>query len=140
MIEYKSGNIFDSKCQTLVNPVNCVGVMGAGLAKQFRDRYPDINVPYRKTCSHNELRIGSPWLFSFPEINILCFPTKLPWKDPSKLEYIEAGLISFRNNDQHPITSIAFPPLGTGLGSLPKQDVKQLMEHYLEDIDIPIEI
>jgi O-acetyl-ADP-ribose deacetylase (regulator of RNase III) len=137
MIIYKTGNIFDSKMQIIVNPVNCVGVMGKSLALGFKNRYPKMFKDYFKRCCNKELKIGRPYLFE----NILNFPTKKHWKDNSKIEDIELGLEYFVNNySKMNIKSIAFPMLGCGLGGLKWANVKESMEKYLGKLDIEIEI
>lgn len=138
MIEFRKGNIFDFEGQTIVNPINCVGVMGAGLALQFRQKYPGMFEQYKIFCNNNLLSPGTLWIWK-DEKWVLNFPTKVHWKDPSKYEYIEKGLIHFvETYKEHSITSIAFPLLGTGLGHLVKDDVKLLMTKYLNQCDIPI--
>lgn len=134
---YVGGNIFDSPMQVLTNPVNTVGVMGAGLAKQFRDRYPDVYLRYRTACLTGKFLIGQPRLWG----RVLCFPTKQHWRNPSRIEWIESGLAYFvANYAELGIQSIAFPLLGCGLGGLERGEVTRLMERYLSRIDIPVEI
>src|SRR5579859_6919210 len=91
-IQYDKGDIFKSKAQTIVNPVNCEGYMGKGLALAFKERYPDMFVVYQTECRTGKLRIGKPTLYSNSTPWILNFPTMNHWRDPSKLEYIEEGL------------------------------------------------
>ena len=95
MIHYVSGNIFDSPAQTLVNPVNTVGVMGKGLALEFRRRYPNMFDEYKKQCRDGWLHVGDLMLWRAKDHFVLNFPTKKHWKDPSSLIYVEAGLLSF---------------------------------------------
>lgn len=143
MIIYKEGNLFNSDCQTLVNTVNCVGVMGKGIALEFKKRYPKMYLTYKSLCSKNLLKIGTLQLYKKEEQWILNFPTKLDWRDPSKLEYIKLGLEKFvETYKEKGITSIAFPKLGCNNGGLSwEKDVKPLMEEYLGNLeDIYIEI
>lgn len=137
MIEYIRGNLFESKAKVLVNPVNTVGIMGKGLALQFRKKYPHTYSVYKAACKSNLLMIGKLMITHEEDRDILLFPTKTDWKLPSKIEYIEAGLkklvISYREKE---IKSIAFPKLGCGLGGLDWNDVKQLMEKYLKSLPI----
>ncbi len=86
------GSIFESSAQTLVNPVNCRGVMGAGLAKEFNRRWPRMYEVYREACQRGEVRIGHPLLCPMRDRWVLNFPTKDDWRERSKLEYIERGL------------------------------------------------
>ncbi len=141
-ITYTSGDIFESDMQVLVNPVNTVGVMGKGLAKQFKIKYPKMFVDYKQACDEEAFTIGQLHLYHTDTKWILNFPTKTHWRAKSKLEYIEAGLQQFigiyKDKD---IKSIAFPMLGCGLGGLDwVNQVRPLMEQYLSDLDIPIEI
>jgi O-acetyl-ADP-ribose deacetylase (regulator of RNase III) len=135
MIKYMEGNIFDSSADILVNPVNCRGVMGGGLALEFKHRYPDMYHKYESKCRTGLLKIGQPWLWAniYGGHDVLCFPTKDHWKDPSKLEYIESGMgrIWFYF-PPHPLRgSIAFPKLGCGLGGLDWEIVRPLMEKWV---------
>ena len=141
MIEYIEGNIFDSPAQVIVNTVNTVGVMGKGLALSFKQRYPEMFKRYRKACEKNQLTIGKLMLFYEPDHWVLLFPTKENWRNPSKLEYLEKGLIKFANTyaDKN-ITSIAFPKLGCGNGELSWDEVRPLMEKYLKPLPIDIYI
>lgn len=142
MIEYISGDIFKSETQTIVNTVNCVGAMGAGIALEFKNRYPNMFLSYKKICNLNQLKPGLLHLYKKEEKWILNFPTKDHYKDPSTLKYIELGLIKFKETyKEKGITSISFPKLGCGKGGLDFKDVKPLMEKYLNlDIDVKIYI
>ena len=118
MMRFTRGNLFDSGAQTLVNTVNCVGVMGKGIAKEFRDRWPEMFKDYFAACRRHELRAGRPHLWRSGDRLILNFPTKDNWKEPSKYEFIEAGLKAIRDRYQEwGISSMAFPPLGCGQDS-----------------------
>lgn len=142
MITYVRTNIFESNAQVLVNTVNTVGVMGKGLAKEFKRLYPDMFKTYQKFCEEGLLSIGKLQLYKTPNKWILNFPTKANWRYPSKLEYIEAGLKKFvANYERIGIKSIAFPMLGCGNGGLSWEDeVKPLMEEYLSDLPIDVYI
>ena len=137
------GNIFNSKAQTIVNTVNCVGVMGKGIALVFKLRYPKMFDEYSGLCKKHMISPGKLWIYKGePEAPwVLNFPTKFHWKYPSKIEYIESGLQKFVDTyKEKGITSIAFPMLGTHNGGLDKEEVRSLMERYLNKCDIPIEI
>ncbi len=143
MIIYKTGNIFDSTMQTMVIPVNTVGIMGAGLAFQAKKMYPEMYWEYRKACKSYELVIGHLFVYGVSGARkILCFPTKRHWKNLSRLKDIEKGLECFgRIYQDAGITSIAFPKIGCGFGGLYyEENVKILMEKYLGKLPIPIEI
>lgn len=140
-IKVITGNIFTSKCQTIVNTVNCVGVMGAGLALECRLRYPDMFTRYIKLCESNKLNTGLLWIYKSQDRWILNFPTKRHWKHPSKIEYLKAGLTKFSDTyKERNIQSIAFPLLGADRGGLEPETSLKVMTRYLEHIDIDIEI
>ncbi len=142
-IEHIKGNIFNSKFQTIVNTVNCVGVMGKGIALVHKLRYPSMHDEYKEHCKNKLIKIGSLWLYTKQKNApwILSFPTKIHWKYPSKIEWIEKGLQKFvETYKKKGITSIAFPLLGTHNGGLDTNEVKKLMNDYLRECDIDIEI
>lgn len=142
-ITFIKGNIFNTKAQTVVNTVNCVGVMGKGIALVYKLRYPKMFDIYKDYCRQHLINIGKLWIYKGDENDpwVLNFPTKFHWKYPSKIEYIEAGLQKFVDTYKDKgITSIAFPLLGTHNGGLDKIEVMDLMYKYLGQCDIPIEI
>ncbi len=140
-IEWITGNIFTSKAQTIVNTVNCVGVMGAGIALECRLRYPDMFTDYVRICEENGLRPGKLWMHRASDRWILNFPTKNDWKAPSREEYLHLGLRKFLDTyQQKRIDSIAFPLLGADRGGLSPGTSKRIMEEYLSKADIPVEI
>lgn len=124
-----AGNLFDAKVDCLVNPVNCVGVMGAGLAKQFAVRWPDMLADYRSACRNGSCQVGRVHLWRAPDgLRVAQLPTKIHWRDPSHLDYIKTGLDSLAEELQrHDIRSVAMPALGCGLGGLPWEPVKNLI-------------
>lgn len=137
------GNIFNTKCQTIVNTVNCVGVMGKGIAFVHRLRYPQMYEEYKEHCNNKLIKVGSLWLYTKQENApwILNFPTKKHWKYPSKMEWIEQGLQKFVDAYENKgITSIAFPLLGTHNGGLDPKQVKKVMIDFLGNCNIEIEI
>ena len=141
MIEYIEGDIFESPAQVIVNTVNTVGVMGKGLALSFKQRYPEMFEHYKITCEKHMLTVGKLMLFYEQDHWLLLFPTKENWRNPSKLEYIEKGLMKFvQTYAEKNITSIAFPRLGCGNGELDWNDVKPLMERYLKNLPIDVYI
>ena len=139
MITYLEGDLFSSPAQTLVNTVNTVGVMGRGIALEFKKRYPAMYNQYKKYCDDGSLTVGKLMLWrDEPDHWLLMFPTKTTWRKPSDLSYIEAGLRKFvATYTDKGITSAAFPRLGCGNGGLEWKDVKPLMEKYLEPLSIP---
>lgn len=150
MIVWKTGDMFESKCQTLVNTVNCEGVMGTGLALQFKNIYPKMFNAYKEACKPGEYRClehgGDLWLYTklelFNTTKILCFATKEHWRNPSKIEWIERGLNEFIDMYAYwNITSIAWPKLGCTNGKLNwETQVKPIMIKYLEPLPILCEI
>jgi O-acetyl-ADP-ribose deacetylase (regulator of RNase III) len=131
-----SGNIFDSSCQTIVNTVNCRGVMGRGIAFEFKHRFPSMFKKYAEACDQKKLSPGTLQLFKTTTPWVLNFPTKDDWKFPSKLEYIESGLKKFSDTfNKRNISSIAFPLLGTSNGGLKWDDVGPVMYRYLEPLN-----
>lgn len=140
MLTYIKGNLFISPAKVLVNTVNTVGVMGKGIAKTFKEIYPDMFKHYQYFCEKGGLKIGNLWLYKTSHKWILNFPTKQDWREPSKVEYIETGLKKFVSTySEQGITSIAFPKLGCGNGELDwKKVVQPLMVRYLKNLEIDI--
>ena len=139
MIRFAKGNIFDSGCEALVNPVNCVGVMGKGLALQFKQRFPANFASYAQACRTGELVPGFVHTFhtGLPQPSrIVNFPTKRHWRDPSRLDDIADALHSLNIEVCiERIRSIAIPPLGCGLGGLPWPDVRALILRHMASLD-----
>ena len=135
-LKYKEGDILEAKTQVIVNPVNCKGIMGKGLALQFKKKYPAMYKEYKQECAEGKVTIGTLQLYKkAPKHWILNFPTKNHWRQKSKLEYIEKGLVAFKEKyEEWGITSIAFPRLGCQQGGLDWAEVKPLMEKYLADL------
>lgn len=146
MIIEKHGNIFTTSSQTIVNTVNCVGVMGAGIAYEFRLREPEMFQKYKALCEKKQLNIGSLWLYGTQNDTssytcILNFPTKYDWKYPSKEEYLHKGLQKFvATYKEKNIRSIAFPLLGADKGGIKASRSLEIMKSYLAGCDIDIEI
>ena len=136
MITYVAGNLFTSPAQVLVNTVNTQGVMGKGIALQFKQTFPEMFKDYQEFCERGKIDIGVLWIYKTPHKWILNFPTKKHWRNPSRADYIETGLrkLSEKFNELG-IYSIAFPALGCGNGELDWENtVKPLMERYLNKI------
>lgn len=157
MITVKTGNIFESNAQTLVNTINLVGVMGKGIALEFKNKYPEMYKDYVARCSRHEIKLGKPYLYRVkkseqdmfcneeqgqkgPEY-VLNFPTKDHWRSVSKLADIIAGLeYLLKHYKEWGITSLAVPPLGCGHGQLEWRVVGTTLYRYLNRLDIPIEL
>ncbi len=139
MIELRTGNILQADVEALVNTVNCVGVMGRGIALQFRKAFPDNYKVYRATCDRKQLRPGMMLVFDRSCLlnprYIINFPTKRHWRGKSRIEDIRDGLDALvaevRNRN---ISSIAIPPLGSGLGGLDWCEVRPLIEGAFRDL------
>lgn len=135
-------DIFTYDCEAIINPVNCVGVMGAGLAKKFKDKYPDVFLTYFNACKQEDLskklKIGTCLTVKANDGKyIIHFPTKDHFKDPSKMEYIELGLDALIRHVKHfNIKSVAIPALGSGLGGLNWSNVKPLILKKLDDLSL----
>ena len=140
MILYVQGDLFQSPAQVLVNTVNTVGVMGKGVALQFKGHFPDMYAKYRELCEKGDFNVGSLWLYKSPNKWVLNFPTKRHWRQPSRIEDVESGLRKFvETYSSMGIHSIAFPPLGCGNGQLDfRSQVQPLMEKHLQTL--PIEV
>lgn len=140
MIEYKKGNIFETDAEAIVNTVNCVGIMGRGIALQFKKRFPQNYKFYEAACKKQEVRPGKMLVFNTGEIVnprfIINFPTKRHWRGNSRIEDIESGLAALKDVIvQNGIKSVALPPLGCGLGGLEWNIVKAKMEAILQDLE-----
>ena len=135
MVTFVKGDIFKSPVQVIANPINCVGVMGKGLAKVFAQKFPEMEKDYVKRCKNNNVALGVPYLWEDDKFQILNFPTKGHWKTPSRLEDIKSGLEYLsKNYDEMGISTLALPALGCGLGGLEWDQVKALMLDILEPI------
>lgn len=145
MIEYSNKSIFDVQANVITIPVNCVGVMGAGLALEFKKRRPIVFAIYNDYCKLGMIKPGRPVYISHPIFGdeydgYLMFPTKNHWKDSSKLEYITSGLEYIRNNIMEMMFDtipcwMAFPKLGCGYGGLNYNAVRPIMVEYLSQIN-----
>ena len=143
MIQYIKGNILESAAAALVNTVNLVGIMGKGIALQFKTQFPTNYKLYKQACAEKRINIGK--LFVTKENTvwgdklIINFPTKTDWRKPSEYAYIEAGLDDLlRIISEYNITSIAIPPLGAGNGGLNWEKVKQIIDSKLGSLNIDI--
>jgi uncharacterized protein YwgA/O-acetyl-ADP-ribose deacetylase (regulator of RNase III) len=142
MVKVLVGDIFKSGMQTLTNTVNCVGVMGKGIALEFKKRFPEMFADYEERCKRHEVKLGRPYLFErlIPP-SILLFPTKDHWRSVSSLSAIEEGLMYLKSNyRQWRIESIAVPPLGCGLGELEWNIVGPTLYKHLKELDVPVEL
>lgn len=136
------GDMFASEAQTLVNTVNCVGVMGKGVALEFKKRFPRMVRDYAHRCARKEVRLGEPYLYADETgARIINFPTKDHWRSSSRLADIERGLDYLAAHfDEWGVTSIALPPLGCGNGGLAWSEVGPLIYAKLHSLPINIEV
>lgn len=142
MVKVLIGNLFESNAQTLVNTVNCVGVMGKGVALEFKKRFSEMFEDYERRCKRHEVKLGRPYLFKrLVPPWILNFPTKDHWRSVASLEAIVGGLkFLIENHKEWGITSMAVPPLGCGQGQLEWRVVGPTLYRHLSKMDIPIEL
>lgn len=146
MIRYVKGNLLLAPVEALVNAVNTVGVMGKGIALQFKKSFPNNYIAYRDACGRGEVTVGKMFVIQESiSMNdkvrfIINFPTKKHWRNPSRLEYIKQGLVDLSKTiSEREIKSIAIPPLGCGNGGLDWAVVKGVIEtalDSLEDVEI----
>lgn len=135
LIQYATGDMFQSGAECLVNTVNCEGYMGKGVAYQFKLKFPENNKAYIKACKNKTLHVGTIHTFVENGITIVNFPTKDKWRENSKISYIETALdVLVEQLPQLNVKSIAIPPLGCGNGGLDWQAVKELLQKKLEPI------
>lgn len=145
MIVYKTGDLLAENAETLINTVNCVGVMGRGIALQFKKKFPENFKAYAAACKRGEVRPGRMFVFDMGGIAnpryIINFPTKRHWRNESRLEDIDSGLQALVNEiKERSIRSIAIPPLGSGLGGLDWTEVKRRIEQTLDKMDVHITV
>ena len=146
MLKFTKGNILKTNAEAIINTVNCVGVMGKGIALQFKQAFPENYLAYKKICDSGELKPGKLYIYDTGSmINpryIINFPTKNHWKEKSKIDYIKSGLTALKESlGKLKIKSIAIPPLGSGSGGLAWLNVKKIIVgelNKLDDIDIYI--
>lgn len=142
MVRFVQGNLFESGAEVLVNTVNCVGVMGKGIAYQFKRAYPEMHKDYVLRCKRGEVRLGEVTRFKERGKVILNFPTKSHWRASSKLPDISTGLRALRELIvEESVKSIALPPLGCGNGGLEWANVRPLIERELgalANVDIEV--
>ncbi|MGO0059770.1 type II toxin-antitoxin system antitoxin DNA ADP-ribosyl glycohydrolase DarG [Brevibacillus fluminis] len=140
MIKFVKGNMFDSDAVAIVNTVNCVGIMGKGIALEVKKRYPSVFDEYKMMCDRKELKPGIMQTVPTESIigiqYIINFPTKRHWKAKSKIEDIELGLVALvKEIKKYEFKSIALPPLGCGNGGLNWKDVKPLVIRALQSFE-----
>ena len=145
MITYKTGNLLDAPVQALVNTVNTVGVMGKGIALQFKNSFPENAKVYTDAVKEGKVKLGEVLVVSVNPIGtvryIINFPTKGHWRYPSKLAWVQSGLEDLKQKlQEYNITSVALPPLGCGNGGLKWDEVKPVIENALKDLPIDITV
>jgi O-acetyl-ADP-ribose deacetylase (regulator of RNase III) len=146
MIHYITGNILESNAQALINTVNTVGVMGKGIALQFKKAYPNNFNAYQKACKQCNIGIGKLFVTRESNLNseekiIINFPTKKDWSKSSEYSFIEKGLDNLvQVIEQQNIKSVALPPLGAGNGGLDWENVKKIIEKKLNGLNVEITV
>ncbi|MGO1788388.1 MAG: type II toxin-antitoxin system antitoxin DNA ADP-ribosyl glycohydrolase DarG [Sphingobacterium sp.] len=143
MIKFLKGDLLQSDAEALVNTVNTVGVMGKGIALQFKNQYPYNYKLYKEACKKGELKVGE--VLVVKDGDILCkkyiinFPTKEHWRSPSEISYIQQGLEALKESiKEYNIKSLAIPPLGCGNGGLDWNMVKPMIIGALGELEIDI--
>ena len=139
-MRFTQGNLLDARVDAVVNTVNTVGVMGKGIALMFKEKFPENYALYAAACKAGEVRIGRMFVTPGVELNgprwIINFPTKIHWRQPTKLEWVCEGLVDLKTVvRQKGIRSIAIPPLGCGNGGLDWQNVRPIIEAALGDLE-----
>jgi O-acetyl-ADP-ribose deacetylase (regulator of RNase III) len=146
MIEFTSGDILKDDVEAIVNTVNCVGIMGRGIALQFKNAWPENFKAYEAACKREEVQPGRMFVYEVGQLTtpryIINFPTKRHWRGKSRIEDIESGLKALVSEiRQRGIRSIAIPPLGSGLGGLDWNDVRPRIEAAMRDLpDVRVRI
>ncbi|ACI97922.1 conserved hypothetical protein [Rhodospirillum centenum SW] len=139
MIRYTTGDILRADAEAIVNTVNCVGIMGRGIALQFKNAFPANFKAYEAACKRDEVQPGKMFVFDTGTFTnpkyIINFPTKRHWRGKSRMDDIDSGLVALAEEvRQRSIRSIAIPPLGSGLGGLNWEDVRPRIEAALRDL------
>jgi len=145
MITYTQGNMFDAQVDAIINTVNLVGVMGKGVAFQFKERFPENYRVYQEACKNHTIGIGNslvvPAVWHGRHILIVNFPTKVHWRNPSEYLYVERGLDNLAEIlKQYSIKSIAVPPLGAGNGGLEWERVRAMIANKLSSVDCDVQV
>ena len=146
MMDFKTGDILQANAEALVNTVNCVGIMGRGIALQFKNKFPENFKAYAAACERGEVQPGRMFVFETGWVTgpkfIINFPTKRHWRGKSRIEDIESGLSALRELMQlKHIKSVAIPPLGSGLGGLDWKKVRPRIEKALRQLsDVSITV
>lgn len=137
-----TGNLLLSKRQTLTNTVNCVGVMGKGIALEFKRRYPDMFTEYVRRCDAGSVHPGQPYVYALPEGRLICnFPTKNHWRGASRLEWIRDGLDAMAAGAAGwGVENLALPPLGCGHGGLNWDQVLPLIRDALGNLPFDVDV
>ena len=138
-VKFVEGDMFASDCDILVNTVNCVGVMGRGIALEFKNKFPKNFTQYANACRKGTIKPGLMNIFRENGLVIVNFPTKRHWRDPSRLDDVEAGLKSFVYEMSTRIDlqgcNVAMPKLGCGLGGLDWETVGPMIFEYCDGLD-----
>ncbi len=131
----ENSNIFNIPSDIMINTVNCVGIMGKGIALEFKNRYPKMFLQYKKDCQNGKVKIGLLNIWKNENEWIINFPTKIHWKNPSEYKYIDLGLNSLKEyllNESENL-KINMPPLGCGNGGLNWNIVKDMITEKLKN-------
>lgn len=139
MITHKKGNLLKDDADVICNAVNCVGVMGSGIAADFKNAYPEMFKAYVQACDAGQIAVGKNYYWPIPnsERSIANVVTKIDWRDPSELEWVEKSIMDLAMfMTQAKLVSVAVCPFGCGLGGLKQAHVLPLIEVYLKGFDV----
>jgi O-acetyl-ADP-ribose deacetylase (regulator of RNase III) len=141
MIEFTSGNMFDGKYDVMVNTVNCVGVMGKGVALEFKGRFPDMFLAYKTACAKGEVVPGKLHVWDDLFVTVVNLPTKRHWRDPSRYEDVNEGLVALKEYLMARGTAtVALPPPGCGNGGLDWKIVRAMVIVHLSNLEAKITV
>ena len=142
MFKVLTGDLFESRACAWVNTVNCVGVMGKGVALEFKKRFPDMFEDYRARCERRQVLLGEPYVYRDASARmVINFPAKDHWRSPSRLADIERGLDHFAAHVlDWELTSVAMPALGCGYGGLEWAEVGPLIRRKLHLLPIDVDL
>lgn len=139
MLKFVTGDFFDYKADIRINTVNCVGVMGTGVALAFKNKFPKMYKEYRSLCKRQKIDPSHPHVWREKDLIIINLPTKIDWRNPSEYSYIEENLVWLRNYLlKKEDLVITLPALGCGHGKLSWKKVKEMIEDYLDDLSVEI--
>lgn len=141
MIEIIHGDMFDHISEAMVNTINCVGVMGKGVALEFKNRHPNMFHTYQQLCKGKAIKPGNVWIWRAPDYAVLNTATKYHWRDPSRYSWVrEAAMTLNQQIIVNGFKTVAMPPLGCGNGGLQWRMVQSILETYLGHLGAVVKV